>query len=485
MHFDVQSTLVGHAALTGEPQGIADLAEDRRDVYTQLLYDAGWRSVLAVPMAREGRTIGTLVVLRRTPSTFADEMAGLLQAFADQSALAIVNARLFREVEGKSREVEIASRHKSEFLANMSHELRTPLNAVIGFSEVLLERMFGELNDKQDEYLRDILSSGKHLLELLNDILDLSKVEAGRMELDYSSFSVTDAIDYGLSLVRERATQHGITLRSDVPPDIGVIHADELRFKQVLVNLLSNAVKFTGDRGVVTVSATVEDPELVVTVSDTGSGIAPEDQERIFESFQQGGPGVHRHEGTGLGLTLCRRIVGLHGGRMWVESELGVGSTFGVCIPVASVAAEPVAKSSTVRRPPTAGPRGESADVVVIVDDDPRANELFAMYLEGAGYQAVASSDGEQGLADVRANHPIAVVVDLRLPGMDGWELITQLKADPLTADTPIVVVSVVDERAQGMAMGAAAYLVKPVGREQLVSAVRQASTDASRQVSR
>ncbi len=260
-----------------------------------------------------------------TPGTFPPSTTDLLLTLAAQSAIAIINARLFRELETKSAELEVASRHKSEFLASMSHELRTPLNAVIGFSEVLADRMFGELNDRQDEYVRDIWNSGRHLLELLNEILDLSKVEAGQMALEPSTFRVADALEYAASLVRERAARHAIALTVDVGPGVETIHADELRFKQVVLNLASNAVKFTPDGGSVAIRADHVDHELVVTVTDTGVGIPPEDRERIFESFQQGGRGVAREEGTGLGLTLSRRIVELFDGRLWLESQEGVG----------------------------------------------------------------------------------------------------------------------------------------------------------------
>ena len=216
----------------------------------------------------------------------------MLQTFASQSCLAILNARLFRELERKSAELEVASRHKSEFLASMSHELRTPLNAVIGFSEVLLDRMFGEINARQEEYLRDIWNSGKHLLQLLSEILDLSKVEAGRMELDNALFSVRDALEYGVSMVRERAARRSLRVTLDVDATVGLIEADELRFNQVVLNLLSNAVKFTSEGGDVKVGATMSGGDLVVTVSDTGVGVAPEDRERIFESFQQGRRGL-------------------------------------------------------------------------------------------------------------------------------------------------------------------------------------------------
>jgi signal transduction histidine kinase len=242
--------------------------------------------------------------------------------------------RLLREVEETSRQLAEVSRHKSEFLANTSHELRTPLNAIIGFSEVLIEKMFGDLNDKQEEYLNDILMSGQHLLSLINDILDLSKVEAGQMELEVGEFSVREALENGLTMLKERASRHGIALGLEVDPDLGVIEADERKVKQVVFNLLSNAVKFTPDGGRVEVTAHQLDHEIQIAVRDTGIGISPEDQERIFEEFRQVGEGSARAEGTGLGLALTRKLVELHGGRIWVESAVGSGSTFTFALPL-------------------------------------------------------------------------------------------------------------------------------------------------------
>jgi signal transduction histidine kinase len=326
------STLVGRAALAHRPLQVPDLAKAELDPHLEILFRDGWRSVLAVPMLRGDDMVGVLVIRRRGTGAFPRDVIETLGAFASQSALAIVNARLFRELQTKTSELEIASHHKSEFLASMSHELRTPLNAVIGFSEVLLDRMFGELNEQQDEYLRDIRNSGKHLLALLNEILDLSKVEAGHMVLEPSTFSVGSALEYSLTVVRERATAHAITVTLRVSDDVDTIDADELRFKQVVVNLVMNAVKFTPDGGSVTIRAYREGTELIVTVTDTGIGIPLEDQERIFESFQQGGR-APKEEGTGLGLTLSRKIVGLFAGRMWLDSTPGEGSTFGFSIP--------------------------------------------------------------------------------------------------------------------------------------------------------
>jgi signal transduction histidine kinase len=291
--------------------------------------------LLAVPLLREDRIMGGLSIYRRSAGSFSPEVINVLQTFATQSVLAIQNARLFREIEEKSKQIEAANRHKSEFLANMSHELRTPLTAVIGFSEVLSQKVFGELNDKQSEYMDDIISSGRHLLSLINDILDLSKVEAGRMELDLTKFDLPNAIDNALILMRERAARHGITLRHRVDERLGEVVSDERKFKQILLNLLSNAVKFTPEGGRIDVDASVASEAIEISVSDTGSGIAPENQEAIFEEFRQVGTDYSKkREGTGLGLTLTRKFVELHGGKIWVQSAVGKGSTFTFTLPL-------------------------------------------------------------------------------------------------------------------------------------------------------
>jgi len=296
---------------------------------------ADFRRILSVPMLRDGNPIGAITVAGPDARPFPEKQIELLKTFADQAVIAIENVRLFTESQDKTRELEIANRHKSEFLANMSHELRTPLNAVIGFSEVLIERMFGEVNPKQEEYLNDILSSGKHLLSLINDILDLSKIEAGRMELEAQAFDLPSALDNALTLIRERAARHSIGLEVHVDPAIGEVVADERKIKQVLLNLLSNAVKFTPEGGTIAMSAALNGEAVVVSVADTGIGIAEEDREAVFEEFRQVGDDYARkREGTGLGLALARRLVELHGGTLSLESELGKGSTFTFTIPV-------------------------------------------------------------------------------------------------------------------------------------------------------
>jgi signal transduction histidine kinase len=305
---------------------IRDAASDPGYTMARALELGGFHTMLGVPMLAEDRVLGVIVLWRKTISRFDDRTIALVDTFATQGAIAIQNVMT-------ARALEVASGHKSEFLASMSHELRTPLNAVIGFSDVLLERMFGELNERQEEYVRDIRDSGRHLLELINEILDLSKVEAGRMDLEPALLSLPALLEQGLALVRERASRQRLTVALAVAPEVGEVWADEIKLKQVVVNLVTNAVKFTPVGGSVEVDARVVGDEATVTVRDTGIGIAPSDQERIFEAFQRGDRRAST-EGTGLGLTLSKRFVELHGGRMWVESAVGAGSTFGFAIPV-------------------------------------------------------------------------------------------------------------------------------------------------------
>ena len=305
--------VVGRAAANREPVQIPNILEERAYAprMRQLLERFGFRASLAVPLLREDRIIGGLVVRRKSTGEFRPEVIELLKTFATQSVLAIQNARLFREIEEKSRQIEAANRHKSEFLANMSHELRTPLNAIIGFSEVLGERLFGELNEKQAEYTDDILTSGRHLLSLINEILDLSKVEAGRMELELATFDLPLAIDNARTFVRERATKHGITLDVTVDERLGDFVGDERKIKQILLNLLSNAVKFTPEGGRIGINARQIDGSVEISVTDTGIGIAAGGPAKGFRGVSPGGhrlraQGRGDRTGINLGQEVCR-----------------------------------------------------------------------------------------------------------------------------------------------------------------------------------
>ena len=378
--------------------------------------------------------------------------------------------RMNDELGGLYHKLETASRAKSDFLANMSHELRTPLNAIIGFSEVLLEQMFGPLNDKQAEYLGDIVTSGRHLLLLINDTLDLSKIEAGKMELELTTFALPTVLEDGVTMVRERAARHGIECRVDAGPDLDEVEADERKVKQVVFNLLSNAVKFTPDGGHVEVHARRVRDRAEVTVTDTGVGIDPADRERIFEEFQQAG----QQEGSGLGLALARSIVALHGGQLSVESERGSGSTFTFALPIRQTSVSEAAESEPALA------KGETARVhrasdaapatVLLIEDDPRSVELLTLYLEGGGFEVLACADGLTGMETARQQRPDTIVLDIMLPDLSGWDFLSLVKGDETTARIPVVIVSMLDERGKGLAMGAADYLVKPVSREDLLA---------------
>ena len=323
------------AILTCSVVHIPNIRDDDEYTLRDLAGAAAYLSVLSVPMLLEGKPIGAITVTGAEAGAFTPRQIELLQTFAEQAVIAIQNAHLFREIREKSAQLEVANRHKSEFLANMSHELRTPLNAIIGFSEALSDQMFGEVNEKQLEYLKDIHESGRHLLSLINDILDLSKIEAGRMELEVSTFHLPSALTNAMTLIRERAQRHGIRLGLEVDEQLAEFSGDERKFKQIMLNLLSNAVKFTPDGGQVDVSAKRLNGQLEVAVRDTGIGIAPEDQTAVFEEFKQvGRDRLKKAEGTGLGLALTKRFVELHGGAIRLDSAPGKGSTFTVSLPL-------------------------------------------------------------------------------------------------------------------------------------------------------
>jgi signal transduction histidine kinase len=328
--------VVGRAALNQAPIEIADISQSTSYVprMRSLLERYGFRASLAIPLLREDRIIGSLVVRRKTTGEFPAEVIELLKTFATQSALAIHNARLFREIEDKGRQIEAANRHKSEFLANMSHELRTPLNAIIGFSEVLLDPTMEVSKDDQTQFLTDVLSSGKHLLGLINEVLDLAKIEAGKMELQIEPALLQDVVDAVSNTMRSLAVKKSLDLRAQCDEQLAPFPMDGARIKQVLLNLVGNAIKFTPEGGKVWVSAGAMNGDVRVEVGDTGPGIALEDQERIFQEFQQAGSDAGKPQGTGLGLALARKFVEMHGGKIWVESEVGKGSKFTFTLPI-------------------------------------------------------------------------------------------------------------------------------------------------------
>ncbi|HXG40380.1 MAG TPA: response regulator, partial [Candidatus Limnocylindrales bacterium] len=355
-----------------------------------------------------------------------------------------------------------ASAAKSDFLAAMSHELRTPLNAILGFSELLLAPLRGQRLGEEEvrEYAGHIHGAGRHLLELINDVLDLSKVEANRLELRYERVDVARLVAETIDTVRPLAETKHQSLDRALPGALEA-EADPARLRQIVYNLLSNAIKFTPPEGRVTVELGGDDHELRLVVVDSGPGIAPADQERIFAPFEQLTPGAG--EGTGLGLALTRRLVETHGGRIELTSSPGAGSRFSVILPRRRPAQ---GEAPSVEVEPGTGP------LVLVVEDDAAAAELLRLQLGRAGYRTAVAADGESGLEAARRLAPAAILLDILLPGLDGWEVLKRLRADPATAVIPVMVVTIVDDAALGLALGAVDYFVKPVARETLLAAL-------------
>jgi len=333
-HITLDEPNVREAFRQSEPVQVADLQEAVHTDLNEITLRAGYRARLVAPLARGENVVGMLVVRRRTPGAFPQNTVELMKTFAAQSALAIQNARLFHEIEDKSRELEIASRHKSQFLANMSHELRTPLNAILGYTELILDGIYGEPADKMRAVLERVQTNGRHLLGLINDVLDLSKIEAGQLTLSLSDYSMTSLVQGVYAAVEPLAAQKNLALTTRIAPSLPPGHGDERRLSQVLLNLVGNAIKFT-DKGEVAIEASVADGSFQVAVRDSGPGIAAVDQVKIFEEFQQVDNTLTKQKGgTGLGLAISKRIVEMHGGRIVVDSELGKGSTFTISVPV-------------------------------------------------------------------------------------------------------------------------------------------------------
>jgi len=453
-----------------------------------------------VPLIVQGRAIGVLGAdQKHSRRPFDSSTLDLLQLFATQAALAIEHARLYEELrlsaaqleakvkdrtqalEQAMREAEEASRHKSEFLANMSHELRTPLNSILGFSELLQTQTFGPLTEKQARYVTNIHTSGRHLLALITDLLDLSKVEAGKIELYPEPVHLREAVEAALTDIHPQAEPKGLALELHVDAALPPLTADPLRFKQILYNLLSNAVKFTPGGGRITVTARrvpssefhvpssepgTWDPEpgtarvtefVEISVADTGIGIKSEDLPMLFQPFTQLEPTfVKRYQGAGLGLALTKQLVELHGGTLWAESAgEGLGSTFRVLLPMA-------------------GPRG--AYRLLLVDDDETLLATLRDALEAAGYQVATTGDGASALAQVAAARPDLVILDLQLPSVDGWAVLRQLRGDPRARALPVLAITGVDvERGdEVLTAGANEFLTKPFSLTVLESTVRR-----------
>lgn len=398
-----------------------------------------------------------------------------------------------RELESANRELERSNKLKSEFIANMSHELRTPLNSVIGFSETLLEMPVGKLNEKQERYIRRIHTSGKHLLQLINNLLDLAKIDAGRMNLVFDEFRLHPVIEEVISIVEPLAAKKEISLHNQANEGIDTITADRVKFKQILYNLLSNAIKFTPEKGNIYVDAGLmtssegllygfkaDSQKLIkVSVRDNGIGIKPEDRERIFDEFEQAeSTYTKRYEGTGIGLALTKKLVEMHGGLIWVESVVGEGSTFSFIMPLFHSKIEAVYEPEPVEKMAEAVEghitvKGHK-NTILVVEDDRATSELITAQLSDAGYYVAHAYDGTEAVKKASEIKPFAIILDIMLPGKDGWEVLQDIRLLPQTKDIPVIIYSVIENKGLGFALGATDYLTKPVDRKTLITRLNE-----------
>ncbi|MBE0591373.1 MAG: response regulator, partial [Gemmatimonadales bacterium] len=455
-------TVVGACTTQQRPVQIADLDAAREYRLYDLLRSGGFRALIGIPLLREGHALGALVIRRREAGEFPPSLVSTLETFASQSVLAIQNARLFKEIREKSAQLEAASQHKSQFLANMSHELRTPLNAIIGVSEMLLEDAHDDKADHLVEPIERIMRAGKHLLALINDILDLSKIEAGRMDLHIESFALRPLVEDVAATVRPLADKNGNDLVVECAPDVGSMQADPTRVRQALLNLAANAVKFT-EKGRIAFLVARESEEgrewIVIQVTDTGIGMTPEQVARLFQEFVQADASTtRRYGGTGLGLAISRRFCRMMGGDITVQSVPGRGSTFTIRLPALTDAEDGAARVPAQARPALRTAPPDQSGAVLVVDDDPTVRELMQRYLEREGFEVLTAANGVEALARARESHPAAITLDVMMPDIDGWTVLAALKGDPALADIPVVLATIVDDRQRGYALGATDY---------------------------
>jgi diguanylate cyclase (GGDEF)-like protein/PAS domain S-box-containing protein len=402
------------------------------------------------------------------------------------------------QLEKTNRELDYANRLKGRFIANMSHELRTPLNSIIGFSDVLLDRTFGDLTENQERYIKNIYTSGKHLLELINNVLDIAKIESGKYEMVYETFLIDDVIGEVVNIMKPLAENKFIEIFVSIGEAVSTLTADRVKLKQILYNLLSNAIKFTPEGGLVKVSVTKEggveqvspgamapiSESIRFSVQDTGIGISSEDKERVFDEFEQAGTVLSKkYGGVGLGLALTRKLVELHGGTITVESSLGEGSTFTFLIPVTSPVTEFPGTENIEAVSLNFPWMKEEAPLILVVEDDLSTAELLTLHLTQAGYKVAHAFNGEEAVEKARNLHPFAITLDVLLPKKDGWEVLQELKGDQTTVDIPVIIHSIVDNKDLAFALGAADYLLKPLDKEALFSKLEEITVSKGKRV--
>jgi signal transduction histidine kinase/CheY-like chemotaxis protein len=464
-----ENSIVGKVALKGEPTVANDAVHDAAFRPNPLLPDT--RAEAAIPLRVGSRIIGALDIQSTETNAFTPEGLSVLQILADQVAIAIDNARSYELSQEAVKEMREIDRVKTQFLANMSHELRTPLNSIIGFSRVILKGIDGPVTELQQQDLTAIYNSGQHLLGLINDVLDLAKIEAGKMELSFDEINITDVINSVMSTASGLVKDKPIKLLRQIDGELPMVRADAIRLRQVLLNLLSNAAKFT-DEGEIIVHASVQtgptgNPEILVSVSDTGPGIAAEDQGKLFQAFSQVDDSPTRKTGgSGLGLSISQQLIQLHGGRIGLHSEVGKGSTFYFTVPI--------------YRAQEKEPELHGGKLILAVDDDPQVLSLYERYLGPQGYDVITLTDPSKALERARQIKPFAITLDIMMPGFDGWQVLSELKRDPETRDIPVVICSILEQQERGFSLGAADYLLKPILEEDLVSALNRLNGDGT-----
>jgi len=464
-HIRIGQTAMSEAAARRVPIQVPDIQNDP-SATIDVIIRAGFRALLFVPLLGAERIVGALVVRRKQPGEFPKTTVELLQTFAAQSVLAFQNARLFSEIEKKSQQLETANQHKSQFLANMSHELRTPLNAIIGYSEILQEDVADLGRDNLVPDLRKIEGAGRHLLSLINDILDLSKVEAGRMDIFLEDVEIVPLLEEVRAIIVPLAEKNGNAVEYRAADNLGSMRTDRTKLKQSLLNILSNANKFTENGRVTLVTERIENGQTAVrfAISDTGIGMSEEQLGRLFQAFTQAETTTsQKYGGTGLGLVITRNFCQLLGGDVTVASKPGEGSTFTITLPDRPTT-QPEVKSTDA--PQIAGE--VHATTVLVVDDDPAARDLLTANLKGAGYRLIHAASGAEALNLARMVRPDAITLDVLMPKPDGWDVLTALKADAQLRDIPVIMVTVLSERGIGLSLGAVEVLTKPVDRAQL-----------------
>jgi len=463
-------SIVGKVTLDGLPVIVNDVTTDLLHRPNPLLPET--RAEAAIPLRIGNRIIGAIDIQAKTVGAFTEDEIAVLQTLADQVAVAIDNARSFELSQEAVMEMREIDRLKSQFLANMSHELRTPLNSIIGFSRVIIKGIDGPVTELQQQDLTAIYNSGQHLLGLINDILDLSKIEAGKMELAFDEVNISDITSSVLSTMSGLIKDKPIQIKRIIEPDLPTVRADAIRVRQVMINLLSNAAKFTDEGNIVVEVGLHPGPagrnEVRVSVTDTGPGISKQDQEKLFQPFSQVDDSPTRKTGgTGLGLSICQHIVNMHGGKIWVDSDTGKGSTFSFTLPLFRKQKENTAAPSSTK-------------VILTIDDDPQVIGLYERYLQTQGYQVIPLTDPTHAVERVKQLKPFAITLDIMMPGIDGWQVLDNLKGDPDTRNIPVIICSIIEDLEKGFNLGATDYLLKPILEDDLVNALDRLNADGS-----